>query len=391
MTGADPTAEAVAAFRDPSKWDLVKRAVPIFVPHEIAVKDRDGRKRQIKVDGPRLYRIAANARRLWEQRGVAIKFFEGHTLNPGRTPQREQPRILAFGTNPQVIDLRGEPTLVCDQFIRRGCLDACRELPHRSAEFYEEKDEIPSVAMLRTEPRLDMGMVFYGQVPSGASRRDGLWLYMRDCAMAGPASQPGDDLDPSFEESAHKYMGKHYKHLSAMHQSYADTLPPDEGADPQQGAGMDVGGSVAMGEGGAPAFPSGTNGGPPAPVMPDKREYQRLQRRVDYQAELYSLALKGHSFDVQAELNDCDDMDRAAFDRHLDRLKRAPVAPVNYGAGSLPIRGPAAPKGQPAGGAGRAPDLTGENDPRFNQIVEYMRTAGCDYDQAAQAVMYGRK
>lgn len=244
LTG-DPTLAAVEAFNDPSQWDEVVENVPAFVCHSIEGADADGRPKLVAVDPARLQRIADKINRNWSENGVAVKFFDGHSKNPSEVPQSEQPPILGYGIDARVGPWgpKGKLGILLKQYVKKGCLAATKERPFRSAEFYDESDEITGVALLKTDPRLDMGMVFYG-------RSDGCLMYQRrgrapvylylETNMADeptPATKPVTDpttppdaaaqeLDPALEAGMNQYMKKKFPHLPAMHQKYAESCAP---------------------------------------------------------------------------------------------------------------------------------------------------------------------
>src|SRR5215831_3577946 len=186
MAYPDPTLESLEAFGDPSRWDRVTENVPIFVPHERKTKDG----KEIRVDRARLERIAARINAREKASGVAVKFTDGHTRLPlAQYTQDQQPEILGWGRNARVGTWGPQeiPAILVTCYVRKGKAPKVDELPFRSPEFYEGADEITGVALLRTDPFLDMGMVtHYARAADLAVR------YLEETSMAGREDEKPD-------------------------------------------------------------------------------------------------------------------------------------------------------------------------------------------------------
>lgn len=373
---SDPTAEALAAFNDTSAWDDIKQDVPIFVAHERTVQDPpgpDGRPRpprKIVVDEQRLRVIAANMKRLQDKDRQPIAFHEGHTRNPLQFSQQEQPDILAYGINPRVGTWNGRPAILVQQFVLRGCLDRVKKLPYRSAEFYDRENQIPAVALLKTQPWLNLGMILYQRPDYFAYQHLGrACLYMRDDSMPDPtmppdAAAPDLDFDTKVGKSCEKYMSGKYPHLGAMHQKYAESLTPP------------------------PVLPGSTNTDMPGDDTPEKAEYQRLraeniqlQRQLAYGRELTALVQRGVKFDYGRELNYACGLTPEQFTRHKELLTQA-SAPV--GGGWLPTSSTGTPA--PVTQYGKTAAAATDTEENFERAVQYMRAKNCSWEEAEAAV-----
>lgn len=398
MIETDPTLRSMNLFNDSAHWDLIDRGIPIFVPHHVVDYKRDEQgkvtgEKDILVDEQRLRKIANRINALYQQKGVPIKFQEGHTRDTKKVPQKEQPDILAFGKNARV-GLWGPeklPGLLVDMYVQKGCLESVKKLPFRSAEFYDESDDLTAVALLKTDPRLDMGALIYEDLQANCVlyELDGYrWHYFGDKGMAlpddktpaqvdDPTKPPalkevetpkmfGDDMmggegedampPPDYAKNFYACMTHYIKekmpHLPEMCAKYAETLN-------------------------APAFPGDTNVQVPHSPEPvpkqddanmDKKDdmsahFARTQETltkyeksladmgtkvstlekqnaelslnlakqtmmVTYGKELTKLKEGGYEFDYDAELEDALTMTRPQFDRHLARIQKYGKSPV---------------------------------------------------------------
>lgn len=232
---SDPTMVLAEQFADPSKWDKVIRKIPIFKSHEAI--DKDGRVKY-RIDPKKLKAIADAINENWERYGKPLKLFLGHTKDPKTTPQSQQPPLVGFAKDAVVGRYGPERELgvLTTWFIKPGWLEKVKDYPERSPEFYPNKSEITAVALLKTDPRLNMGMVTY-------ERSDGAVLYQRGFDMPvmddpkptdDPTKLPDDDMD-QVDEPNDEDVAKFMKYMAGCMKKYM-----------------------------APAA-SGTNGGVPAP------------------------------------------------------------------------------------------------------------------------------
>lgn len=351
---ADPTLVAVDAFNDPTQWDTVTRNVPVFVAHHNQGKDAQGRDIEYTVDEARLKRIAANAMKRWKESGVPIAFTEGHIIPDPKVPQKNQPPIHAYGINPRFGYFGPEriPAVLCDQYTRRGHLDAVRELPFRSADFQYADDQIISVALLRTWPQLDMGLVLYGQSsPTFSYAKSGNHLccyaanFHSESAMPDPTLPPdaaqdnvppvvpggGDDEYGKTKPHIEQYMKECLPHLKDYHDKH---IVQHMGGMPM------VGGS---GTTGTPGLPGGDDkpGAMPYSADPKVAQYakrisdenqtlrtqlaeaQRGNRIAQYSKDIQAISREfGVQLDPVEELRGHEDDAAEKWVAHLTTMKR---------------------------------------------------------------------
>lgn len=273
MADTDPTMDLMNALNraDPSEWGKLIFGMPIFVEHEgWEVTDADGTTKLVVVpygddppaNGKKLYtvdraRLEAITREINKNLAIGakpIKLFIGHS-NP-KLPQDQQPVLAGFGRGAYMgtFGPAGRAAIKTDAFFKHGHADAAVEYPERSPEFVPRTNAITGVALLKTDPRLPMGMlafgdddtVYYGvgfmadSKPPFEKKKDG------DKEGAGavdptkePAKKPdpaadakpepaadtedespdadADDADEEFGPHEQKFAGRLMKHLEATH------------------------------------------------------------------------------------------------------------------------------------------------------------------------------
>lgn len=172
----DATEEFAANLNDPTKW-VVKSSVPIFKPHR-RVDPNTGR--EIVVDVPKLYRIAANLQRMEREGGVPIRMTLGHT-EPGK-PETQQPPVAGYYRNARVANFgpKGEPAVVVDEWLDPSHRGSRKNFPYRSSEYYDDTEQITGVALLTRDPYLDLGVVAY----------EGVTLPVKGPVLYSAAGQP---------------------------------------------------------------------------------------------------------------------------------------------------------------------------------------------------------
>lgn len=179
-TPHDATAEFQSALDDPSRW-VIRRGVPIFKAHQ---RTDPATGALIKVDVPKLYRIAANMQRLERGEGVPIRMTLGHT-EPGK-PETEQPPVGGYYRNARVQPFgpKNEPAVVVDEWLDPQYAPVRKNFPYRSAEYYDDAEQITGVALLTRDPFLDLGVVAY-------SRDSGLASYTKESTKPVHYSKDG--------------------------------------------------------------------------------------------------------------------------------------------------------------------------------------------------------
>jgi len=191
----DATAEFYATLNDPRRW-IIKPGVPVFKQHQ---RTDPSTNQVIKVDLPKLYRIAANMQRMEREGGVPARGTLGHTA-PGK-PETEQPPVAVWYRNARVAPFgpRGEPAIVADEWLDPQYADSRKNFPFRSAEYYDDTEQITGVALLTRDPYLDLGVVAYSRSTigptqysaSGAPRPGHQFVYNEEADMtpAVPGAQ----------------------------------------------------------------------------------------------------------------------------------------------------------------------------------------------------------
>ncbi len=189
----DATQKLLSRFDDREDWDSVVDNVPIFIEHECYGVDyevddgKGGKKTQERkvivlpgeeppkggkllytVDAKALKKTAASVNKNFRDYGKPIKVFVGHTKDPAKHGQEEQPPLVGYGVSATVAPWGPKriAAVQVTQYVEKGCLDEVRKYPERSPEFYPGKGEITALALLKSDPRLPMGMMAY-TLPDG--------------------------------------------------------------------------------------------------------------------------------------------------------------------------------------------------------------------------------
>jgi len=159
----DATQEFTQRLNDPRQW-VIKPGVPVFKPHQ-RVDPNTGK--LIVVDVPKLYRIAAKMQQM-ERGGVPVRMTIGHT-EPGKS-ETEQPPVSGVYRNARVQPFgpQQELAVVCDEWLDPAYAPHRKNYLYRSAEYYDDQEQITGVALLTRDPYLDLGVVAYTRGHDGA-------------------------------------------------------------------------------------------------------------------------------------------------------------------------------------------------------------------------------
>lgn len=295
---------------EPSDWDEIREDVPIFLEHDVyemaggrkvmVVKGDTppaGGRKILTVDKAKLQEAAKRINTNFDSYAKPVKFFVGHNGPPSTTPQQDQPDIIGYGCHATVgpFGPKGITALKVTRFIERGHGEEAAKYPERSPEYYPQRNEITGVALLKTDPRLPMGMVYghgqgspllYGQGFDMADERDDTGKTPdevrkdteQQAGGGGDAggTDTGDELSP---EEAHQAMrfASHYerhhkpwKYMCDQYSKYASEASPTNGGGP---APAPAGGPAAPTDDPAAATP------PPPPEEKDV-EKQHFERRI---------------------------------------------------------------------------------------------------------------
>jgi len=185
---------------DPSRWEKIERGVTVFLEHEAHVRDPQDRDKEIviKYDRARLESMVDQIKRQ-RAHGVVPRETIGHMkmgpaivitdkgekiIREQAWDQENQPDIIGVYDNHRVelvVNEAGEKKygIVADRFSLPGHGEDDKKYPYRSPEFVPKEvaqrskkhvpelhhDLITAVALLKTDPQLDMGMTLYAESP----------------------------------------------------------------------------------------------------------------------------------------------------------------------------------------------------------------------------------
>ncbi len=273
---ADPTMTLLNRFHDESAWDHIDRGVPIFKPHVGTHFNPTTQKRDLVVDYTveRLERmVKTNAERCLNSACVPVMVLKHDD---------EDPEIVGYWTNLRMgtFGPSQKPAMLADRYFLPGTYEKSKKFPFRSVEFYpaeyceamkdraqpEDYDAIKAVALLKTDPKLDMGTTVYARSfpvcyamggednvdpatipgvppPPGATPPAAPGA---PPGQVGATSTPNDQIYQEFKPHFQRCMAEMFPGMDKFYQ--ADVAPKY--------------GASAM------AAPSAMNGGPPAPAGP---------------------------------------------------------------------------------------------------------------------------
>lgn len=250
----------LSKFTDPSQWDHTDFDVPIFMAHELwEVPHPWEAGKTIKIailpgqekpsEGTMLYAITekdlkATADKInaaIESTGNAVKVFIGHS-DPSK-PQKDNPDVVGYGVGAKMgtFGPKAIPAVLAQRLCYvKGQYEEAKKYPERSPEFKPLTGQLTGLALLKTDPKLPMGMmtyqaadtVFYAAeflkgkkddkptetapepIEHNAEQADEAQPEAEDTSHALPVdpTEPpsADELPPEHAEMAEKYM-EHYK------------------------------------------------------------------------------------------------------------------------------------------------------------------------------------
>lgn len=452
---SDAATISLERFRNPSEWAAVREDVPVFMEHKMysvgsgasqrleAVYDGQeppvGGRLLYEIGKEQLEEIAKAVQANYDQHGTPMKLLYGHT-KPGAA-QAQQPALIGWGVGAKLGRFgpqnrwavltkeyveRGEVPVTVEnsqgevQVVRMSCLDLAKQSPQRSGEFHPATGELSAVAVLKTNPRLPMGVVacyeHTGRSPAGTIHYadnkltvcyGGLGMAdINDDKDEGAKDLPpgetditgepdaDDGLTPEEQASADKiinYMMTKFPALSKV--CMGDGAPPDAAA---MGGMPPVGGPPMPPGGPAPGGPP--MGGPPGPGMipMSKDAVARIAALEREAAEshvdllLGRLAAQGVRYSADEERPRMLAMPKAARDqwyKHmLVRYQRDAVPPVG---GSWVDAVPHRERGKPAQPEATAADA--------QAAIHYAEANGIDastdegWEKAMSAVLARKK
>jgi hypothetical protein len=297
---ADPTLNIVKLLADKKRWHIVP-GVPIFCPHTV----RDKELGTVTVDGARLRRIVEVVKRRWERKRICPRITIGHIRK--NVPETQQPPLVGW-SHPdfwRIGALDGQPCIFHDEYYRRSAVpdvflpDGDERYPFRSVEFFPPRDEITGIALLISDPELDLSInanrrgkvLCYGRLDMADDRNDD--DPTKPPTTKEPPEKDGKDdtTGGEGEEKNEHPMLKFARENEHQLRYLCHSLAGDEGFKKYMA-------DQAMGTG-APAMPGPTNGDIPGGSPDeerrkemDKENFSRRQDQVRYermQAELDQL------------------------------------------------------------------------------------------------------
>jgi len=167
-----PVTKFAARLQDPSQWRIIKD-VPIFDEHEEVypemVQGPDGRKvRQNRVERFGLAELQAHADRCNQlvANGNPPGLTLGHTKDDA--PENQQPETVGVGVNYRVRydSTLGKNVITYDEYYLPEKYEQVKTYPYRSVERWRKGGYFKPIALLRREPRRNLGVVLAYQAKS---------------------------------------------------------------------------------------------------------------------------------------------------------------------------------------------------------------------------------
>lgn len=431
VVAENPTAAFVAKFNDPSQWQIVK-GVPIFDAHDEVYEEPEvdpktgrrvidpatGKPRMRKVvekfDRASLEKHAQNCNALVAS-GNPPGLVDGHTLDDA--PESKQPETLGFARDFRVeySPILQRDVIVQDEYYFPDKYEIAKSRPYRSVERFKSAAVFKPVALLRREPRRNLGVVAYKRGDDVAVRysldsyRNSERYAMPDAVMDSPPMEaapaaPAPDAQMSMEPSDKdkqifaalcKHYGLQITDPAAAPAAPAPAAPPAAPAAPEKNAAMPSASNVAV-----PAMAE--------PAEKPKEEKEKMQAHGDverYARELsdarsriatlekdarltrYGAALgdlrREYQFDEAEELAEVQDFTEDQFKARCEKIKKCYAKLPRDGKGG-PIRLADMPRPEDA-----------QSGPRFtkDQMEKALRYKaehpGMSWETAKDAVVKG--
>jgi hypothetical protein len=266
-TSADPTMQLVDSLKrsSPKEWGKIIDGMPIFIAHkwyERTLKDGQKEARTIlpgeaepdpangwkfvyEVTEDDLEETCEAVNKLFDNHAKPMKLLLGHT-KPGQ-PQEAQPDLVGYGTNARMGSYGPKKikAVVAKSFFRKGYEHVPAEYPERSPEFKPSTKTITGIAMLKTDPRLPMGMLPYAETD--------------DTVFYGVGFMADNDQKHDDKPAAPAAVPPHVPPAHPAPAAAAPATPPAAPAAPTAPA--------------APASPAAPAAPQPAPLSPEECQY----------------------------------------------------------------------------------------------------------------------
>jgi hypothetical protein len=178
----DLTTAALAAATNPAE-NVRIAGVPVFKANEHATEGD-------------LYAIAEKQRQNKERFGVLPVICFGHRQRDPQYPETAQPEVIGYGDNARVgkFGPAGETALLMDLYIRRDMAEEAKRYPFRSSEYYPAAKEITGIALLRRDPKLDLGILAFQR--QGQRGIAGPVMFHDEVRAMMPGLYPSDPAAP---------------------------------------------------------------------------------------------------------------------------------------------------------------------------------------------------
>jgi hypothetical protein len=283
-------AESLKLFQDDAHWGKTIKSVPIFVAHDLyqhstgpkiavppGVKPQgQGWTLLFSVDDAALAKTVDAINYMWTKESTPMRLQIGHTVLDQITNQKVQPDTVGYGSDGATLGKLpdGRTAVLANKFCyRKERAAEALEYQERSPEFNPVTGAITALALLKTDPKLKMGMLAY-QADVQAKRQTDATMYEQLMAIPvaethgemhyarsldslllysdenpgthpDPTANPGKDdgIDPVHKDVFMRYMQACYPHLAAQAgtptpqamQAAPPAAPPVPGAAPAPG------------------------------------------------------------------------------------------------------------------------------------------------------------
>jgi hypothetical protein len=339
-TATDPTLQALQDLDTPGRF-IVRAGVPIFCEHDDPLTGE-------KWTRAKLETLARNTNRREAEEGVPMSIVIGHT--PGRKEEEIQHvgyarhlRVGRFGPKKKL-------GILADFYYKPECYEKAKQFPHRSVERWVEDALLDPVSLLARTPQLDLGLLLPDDgtpLHKKLAVSDGCELMVYHRAGSRRLYQMSDSpavddggIAATREESApmdpQQLLMEMCDGLEALIQKCRAQATPDDQPQDTPGAAPAGGPEEVQTYG---AMPSGTNTHMPDLITYSKEQFDavkadlekaqlerdeavRLYQRQGRQAALNALKTDGYTLDVEEELTETAAFDKAAFDKHVAKIKK---------------------------------------------------------------------
>lgn len=292
-----PSIKLSAKLKDETQWD-VKRGVPLFCEH-----DEVGPDGQVvrSWDAEKIRAIAAKACEAFEKRGHAPRITIGHTKRGPEVDESTQPPLVGFLMNYR--EEGGE--LVCDHYRYPDKAAEADEFPYRSIELFPGTLELAGCALLKRDPKLQLGVMCYSADGNSATYAtseddDGFEDRMMQCLHRHPAIK--HLMRRYMDETGDVDMGGMAKYMAPVAPDEGKGMPAVEMTQYQK----DIDGLKAE-----------LKAEREARLVAEKKANEASRRN-----ELVQLQRDGYGIDAEEMLKEVKDLPQEHYERQLAVVKK---------------------------------------------------------------------